>query len=97
MTPTTPKPLKRPKQPYPMVEVWWDDASGLRHGWELDLEKIEMQMVLSVGFIVKETDDHLILAQDVDSDGQHNGRSQIPKSMIKRITVLKKGTPTKSA
>jgi len=74
-----------------MVEIWWDDASGLRHGWEVDLENISYEMVLSVGFIVKETEDHLILAQDIDAGGQHNGRSQIPRKMIQKIVILKKG------
>ena len=77
---------------YPMVSIEWDDAAGLRHGWESSIEKLEPQTVLSVGFLLKETDDHIVIAQDVDAEGQHNGRSQIPKGMIKKIKVIKKKT-----
>jgi len=84
--------IKRPKQIYDLIEVIWDDAAGLRHGWESSIEKLEPQTVLSVGFLLKETDDHIVIAQDVDAEGQHNGRSQIPKGMVKKIKVLKKRT-----
>lgn len=86
--------LKRPKQKYPLVEVIWDDATSLSQGWknkdEFAKEELVPEIVLSVGFVVKETDDHLILAMDTDSDGDHASRSQIPKGMIKKIKVLKK-------
>lgn len=82
--------LKRPKQLYPMVEVWWDDAAGLRHGWMDEGEDLKPQMVLSVGFLIQETPDHIVLAQDTDSDGSHNGRSQIPQGMVKYMKVMKK-------
>lgn len=81
--------LKRPGQPYPMVEVWWDDASGLRHGWELEVEKVDLVVVLSVGFLVHQTADHIIIAMDVSPDGEHNSRSQIPKGMVKKIKVIR--------
>ena len=48
------------------------------------------QIALSVGFLVKETDDHIQIAQDTDADGAHNGRSQIPRGMVKRMKVLRK-------
>lgn len=43
---TKPTKLKRPEQLYDMVEVWWDDAAGLRHGWMDRTEKIKAQMVI---------------------------------------------------
>ena len=89
MTKKKKTPLK-PQAKYDMVEVIWDDAAGLRHGWEDTVEKLEPQIVLSVGFLIRETPDHIIIAQDTDSDGQHNGRSQIPRGMIKSIKVLRK-------
>jgi len=82
--------IKRPKQNYPLLEVWWDDAAGLRHGWESSVDKLEPQTVLSVGFLIKETDDHIVIAQDTDAEGSHNGRAQIPKGMVKRMKVLRK-------
>ena len=82
--------MKRPKQHYPLVEIIWDDAAGLRHGWTAKDEMPEPQLALSVGFLLKETVDHVVIAMDTDTDGAHNGRSQIPRAMIRKITVLRK-------
>ena len=77
-------------QRYPLVEVWWDDASALRHGWLEVSEELKPQMVLTVGFLIKETDDYIMIAQDVDPQGMHNGRSQIPRGMVRNIKILRK-------
>jgi len=86
--------LKRPKQSYPIVEVWWDDATNLNMGWkgkeEFEKEADKMEMIISVGFLVRETPDHIVIAMDLDRDGQHNQRGQIPRAMIKRIKLLRK-------
>jgi len=82
--------LKRPKQHYDLVEVVWDDASGLRNGWAGKAEMVEPQMALSVGFLILDAPEHIRLAQDTDAEGSHNGRSQIPRGMVKKIRVLRK-------
>ena len=86
--------MKRPFQQYPLVEVWWDDASSLPHGWktseEFKQEVMRPEIVMSVGFLITETPDHIVIAMDVDKEGQHNQRSQIPKGMVKRMRVIKK-------
>lgn len=82
--------MKRPKQVYPMCEVVWDDAAGLRHGWMSSEEELKPQLVLSVGFLIQETPDHIVIAQDVDGEGAHNGRSQIPRGMVKQIKIIRK-------
>lgn len=82
--------IKRPKQAWDMVEVIWDDASELTAGWTDEIEKTEPALTLSVGFLIKETKDHIVIAQDIDDNGHHNGRSQIPRGMVKKIKVLKK-------
>ncbi len=76
------------KQPYPIVAVLWDDATAL-DGWAAD-EEPKPCLVLSVGFLVKKTRTHLILAQDLAPDGHKCGRGQIPMGMVKQIKVLKK-------
>ncbi len=100
------KNLKRPNQKYPLVEVIWDDATSISQGWknkeEFDKELIKPEIVLSVGFLVKDSTEHIILAMDTDSDGDHASRSQIPKGMIKKIKILRKedkdnGTTTSPA
>lgn len=86
--------VKRPKQKYPLVEVIWDDATSLSQGWknpeEWEKEPIKPEIVLSVGFVVKETEAYLILAMDTDSDGDHASRSQIPKGMVRSVKILRK-------
>lgn len=82
--------MKRPQQHFDLVEVLWDDASGIRHGWAAKSEKVEAYVAMSVGWLIKETPDHIIIAQDTDDEGSHNGRSQIPRGMVKKIRVLKK-------
>ena len=78
------------KQKYPLVEIIWDDAAGLRHGWELDVDKLEPQLVRSIGFLLFDGPDHVIIAMDLDGEGQHNGRSQIPKGMLRQMRTLRK-------
>lgn len=85
-----PAKLKRPLQHYQLVEVIWDDAAGLRHGWTAKEEKLEPQLCISVGFLIRENADHIMIAQDTDADGSHNGRTQIPRGMVKRLKVLRK-------
>lgn len=92
---------KRPRQKYSLVEVWWDDATSLAHGWksneEFKKEALLPEMVLSVGFLIAEANDHIVLAMDVDKDGQHNQRSQVPRSMVKHLRVIRKADVDKPA
>lgn len=82
--------ISRPKQLFNAVMVVWDDATELEGGWTDEAPKVEPALAISVGFLIKETKDHLILALDIDPHGHHNGRSQIPKGMVKNIKILKK-------
>jgi len=86
--------LKRPAQKYPLVEVLWDDATHLELGWktaeEFKAEALHPEIVMSVGFLIAETPDHVVIAMDVDKEGQHNQRGQIPRSMVKRMRVLRR-------
>lgn len=81
---------KRPKQHYDLVEVIWDDAAGLKDGWKNKTDPLEPYLALSVGFLVADEPDHIIIAQDTDDHGGHNGRTQIPKGMVKKMKVLRK-------
>lgn len=86
----TVKKYKRPEQHYDMVEVLWDDAAGLRHGWMDRTEKPRPQLVISVGFTIVDEPDYIIIASDVDGDAAHNGRTQIPRGMVKNVKLLRK-------
>ena len=82
--------VTRPTQKFDMVEVVWNDASELVSGWTDKLEDDEPALALSVGFLVRETKEHIVIAQALDAEGHHNGRSQIPRGMVKKIKVLRK-------
>ena len=82
--------IKRPKQCYPLAEIWWADASEMEGGWQADLEPPAMALALSVGFLIHKDQNHYVLALDTDENGHHNGRSQIPTGMVKKIKILRK-------
>lgn len=86
--------LKRPLQKYPLIEILWDDATHIEMGWktkeEFDKEPDQDEIVLSVGFLIKQTPSHLYIAMDIDKEGQHNQRAKIPAAMVKKIKILRK-------
>lgn len=82
--------IVRPKQFCDLVEVIWDDAASLTAGWTKDIEDVGPHLALSVGFLIRDSKDHIVIAQDIDEDGHHNGRSQIPKGMIQKLKTLRK-------
>lgn len=73
-----------------MVEVIWDDATELEAGWTDEVEEVRPHFALSVGFLIRANNSHIVLAMDVDQDGMHNGRAQIPRGMVKSLKVLRK-------
>ena len=78
------------KTKYPLVMVQWDDAAGLRDGWKSTHEKPSPYIALSVGWLIYDGPDHILIAQDTDEEGSHNGRTQIPRGMVKNIKILRK-------
>lgn len=80
-----------------LVEIKWDDASALEHGWaDPKDEKPVAQIVTTVGFLVADTTDYVVIAHT--TDGQFvNGRFQIPKGMIRTIRPLRKKRKPKKA
>lgn len=87
------KPTKKTpwiKTHYDWVAVQWDDAAGLRHGWMDKAEKPKPQLALTLGFLIVDTPEHIIIAGDTDEDGGHNGRTQIPRGMIRKVRVIHK-------
>mgnify|MGYP001619619055 CR=1 FL=1 len=74
---------------FDLVEVIWNDATTL-DGWSDKDESLVPCLVTSVGFLVQQTKDYIVLAQDLAHDGERCGRGQIPRGMVKRIKVLRK-------
>jgi hypothetical protein len=83
--------VKRLKVRFPLIEILWDDAATMVQGWEpADDIRLDEQMCVTVGFLVKETEQHLMIASTVDVDGNTNGRFQIPRQMVKSQRVVRK-------
>lgn len=77
------------RRPFDLVEITWDDATDLESGWTSKV-KPEPAVAISAGYLIYQDDRYIILAQDCDAEGEHNGRGQIPKGMVQKIEVLKK-------
>ena len=82
--------IKRPFQKFPLVEVLWNDACDHEPGWKDKVGKVAPHLVLSVGFLLPQSNGHIVLAMDLDEGSLHNGRAQIPKGMVKKVKVLRK-------
>jgi len=88
---------KKEKPPIFDVEVvsWLDAETSAGWHWK-DTEAYLLSPVETIGFVVKETKDLLVLAQTVANDGWHNNRSKIPKSLItKRKKLIEVKTKSK--
>ena len=71
------------------VEIQWIDAYELGSGWH-DLEdalKITPPKIFRLGYVVRETNDYIIISADKGRKGDSDcGRVQlIPKPWIKRV------------
>ena len=64
-----------------LYEVRWLDAYEMESGWHSmgDAMKITPPEVCSVGYVLKETEDYILLAADIGSDKMDNdvGRVQV--------------------
>lgn len=87
--------------PYDLVLCRWDDAD-VSTGWELESTlSADEDLATTTGFLVKKTKSHYIIAgsyyfNKVTEEYQFNSRTQIPKGMVKKLTVLVKKHVDKS-
>ena len=80
--------MKGKKYPFPLVQIDWKDAQT-DHGWEYEEDlKIEVPVVITVGFLVKENDEAVLIASSVGTDRHSNRRVIIPKGMVIARKVL---------
>lgn len=81
---------KRKKYKYPLAEIVWRDAASMAEGWET-LAEIDVadELVVTVGFQVKETDLFYVIAHTYSSDDDStNGRIKIPKAMVQEYKII---------
>lgn len=80
--------MNLPPLRFDIVEVIWDDAAAQKPEWSAELS-VTPQLVRSVGYLLYCKRDYLVIAQDID-EVEHNGRTQIPRGMVKSMRVLRK-------
>lgn len=79
-----------PKQIYPIVQIVWEDILGEDGGWiKPGHNDIVPCLVSSVGYLVLDNENYVVYASDLAHDGETNGRTQVPKSNVKFMKVLK--------
>ena len=80
-------------KPEDLILITWVDAATDGHGWR-PIEKIRSLVpptVLSVGWIVKETDDYVTIISSYMDNDNVDGDTLIPKGMItsrQRLALL---------
>ena len=74
-----------------LVLIRWDDSSFSHGGWvdEDELKTLNVSRGVSVGFVIEETKDKIVLVQNIGESKQRASAIAIPKSCIKRIWKLK--------
>jgi len=80
--------MKKKKYPYRLVEVYWTDAQS-SHGWEDDTPEVDTPLVLTVGFLIKESETGVRIASTIGNDNTNNSRIDIPVKMIESIKDIK--------
>lgn len=80
--------------PFELVEIIWDDAANLPADWSPADEKPVAQLVKTVGFLVNQTEQHIVIASTTDG-AWVNGRFQIPRGMVKSMKPLRRKRQTK--
>jgi len=82
------------KYPFPVVEITWLDA-GTSHGWESN-DEIEAKpfSVMTIGFLVRDQPDCVMVASTACPEKTCNGRITIPRGMVQAIRYLH-GKPKK--
>lgn len=84
------------KVPFKRVEVVWDDAETTALGWEhINELTIEPRLAVTIGFLLRENDEHIVISHSADGDANTNGRIQIPVKMIKERREVKTYVPRK--
>ena len=77
-----------------LLLVTWDDAGELGLGWVQDSEVFPKEMLVhTIGFCLRKTKTHIVLASTVSEPYANHAQFQIPVKMVKKIDILgKKGT-----
>ena len=67
----------------PMIYVQWEDIQTLSGGWKEGEMKIKPYLCQTVGFLIKKTKQHLVLAHSLSPDGHYADITVIPQGTVK--------------
>ncbi|MDP6740074.1 MAG: hypothetical protein QF404_08680 [Planctomycetota bacterium] len=72
------------------VEVTWQDITGHDAPWVSTEEAMSIQptQMVSVGTILRERDEYLVIAGTVDVEGAYGNINAIPRGCIKAVKAL---------
>jgi len=74
-----------------LVLVTWDDAAELNLGWQDESDVVAKPMLVrTVGFVVRKTPRHIIVASTVGDLIHCHAQFQIPRKMIVTIEIIGK-------
>lgn len=73
------------KQPKLMYVEWVDAVADV--GWDDEPEKTSISIIKSVGWLVKDTKEEIVLAADY-SEGDTNRRMAIPKAWVRNKKTI---------
>ena len=83
---------------YALVYIEWEDAYSLHSDWNTESEIASIMddesfVVKQTGFLLKETDRFIVLANQLNplkqSDSQFSGLHRIPKGTLRKIEKIK--------
>lgn len=73
-----------------IIWVRWHDSTEW-HGWQsTPLDDTELVVIETVGYLIAEYWDRIVIAHSISSSSNINGVLAIPKSAIKRRRTIKK-------
>jgi hypothetical protein len=87
--------MKKQKFKYDLIACLWDDAHSDSAWKELSEVKLEECIVVTVGFLINEDADRILIADSYVAEKDHilciSGTTQVPRGMIKSLEVIRKG------
>jgi hypothetical protein len=75
-----------------IVEIWWVDTSGLAGWTDLDSPHNHIEPCRSVGFLITQTADEILLAPTITVSGAGLNPMAIPMGCVKQVRRVGTGS-----
>jgi hypothetical protein len=66
-----------------IAEVLWEDAI-----WDMDGEFEKFRLSRTVGYVLTEDEDHILLSQECDAFGENKSVTRIPMSIVRSVLIV---------